>query len=77
VHCAGRLQPVFALISTDLTASLEAYLGSGGRKIEVWYRAHRLLEVDFEADSAAFMNINDSSDLDSAERRVISDAADA
>lgn len=77
VHCAGRLQPVFALIATRLAESLAAYLGAGGRKIDAWYRAHHLLEVDFEADSAAFMNINDASDLDSAERRVIADAARA
>ncbi|MEX2481658.1 MAG: molybdenum cofactor guanylyltransferase MobA [Gammaproteobacteria bacterium] len=77
VRCNDRLQPVFALIETALAPSLAAYLAAGERKIDHWFAQHRLLEVDFEADAAAFMNINSPADLTRAEARLASHAADA
>lgn len=77
VRCNDRVQPVFALIETALAPSLAAYLAAGERKIDRWFAQHRLLEVEFEADAAAFMNVNSPTDLALAEARLAAHAADA
>lgn len=58
----GHAQPVFALYSVDLLPSLTQFLASGGRKIDTWYAAHRMIEVEF-ADETAFANINTLDEL--------------
>ncbi len=58
-HDGERLQPVFALIHTELSESLERYLGEGGRKIDRWYEMHRLVTVDFSDAAGSFVNVND------------------
>ncbi len=62
-----RAQPVFALVRSDLLESLVAYLHSGERKIAVWMRRHRCVEVPFD-DSAAFFNANTLADLQQLQR---------
>ena len=57
-----QAQPVFALYSATLLASLTQFLESGGRKIDAWYSAHRVVELPF-ADESAFANINTSAEL--------------
>jgi molybdopterin-guanine dinucleotide biosynthesis protein A len=42
--------------------SLSAFLQSGERKIEKWYRSLKFVEVDFP-DEAAFRNINTLEEL--------------
>jgi molybdopterin-guanine dinucleotide biosynthesis protein A len=54
--------PVFCLMRATLVRSLEAYLRSGGRKIEAWFRQENAAQVRFE-DEAAFRNINTLEDL--------------
>ena len=58
----NQAHPVFTLCSTDLLPSLTAFLESGGRKIDAWYAAHRVVEVQFD-DEAAFANINTIDEL--------------
>ncbi len=58
-HDGHRLQPVFALISTEVTDSLERYLREGGRKIDRWYESRRLVTVDFSDMAECFVNVND------------------
>ena len=53
-----RLQPVYALMRTDLLASLETFLQSGDRKIDRWYAQHDFARVDFSAQKHMFGNIN-------------------
>lgn len=67
VRTGGFAQPVFALYSVALLPSLTAFLESGGRKIDTWYSAHRVAEVEFD-DEAAFANINTIDELQSLER---------
>ncbi len=67
---ADGLQPVFALIATRLAPSLAEYLAQGGRKTDAWYARQALLEVDYEHERAAFMNINTPDDLAAAARRL-------
>ena len=72
VRTGMRLQPVFALLVTDLKDSLLQYLASGGHKVDAWYAGHRVAEVDFGADNEDFMNINTPDDLARAELRLSS-----
>lgn len=58
----GFAQPVFTLCTTALLPSLTAFLESGGRKIDTWYGAHHVVEVEF-ADETAFANINTIEEL--------------
>ena len=57
-----QAHPVFTLCSTTLLSSLSAFLHSGGRKIDAWYAAHRVVQVQFD-DEAAFANINTIDEL--------------
>lgn len=61
-HTGGFAQPVFTLCTTALLPSLTAFLERGGRKIDAWYSAHRVVEVTF-ADERAFANINTIEEL--------------
>lgn len=57
-HSGERLEPVFALIRCALLDSLLAYLQSGERKIDRWYRQHRLAVADFSDSPQMFVNVN-------------------
>ncbi len=57
-----RLQPVHALIRTDLRPSLEEFLAAGERKIDRWYALHDFAEVDFSDCADMFRNINSPDD---------------
>ena len=61
--------PVFALVRRDLLANLAAYLESGGRKIDAWYAALRVVEVGFDDEAEAFRNINTADELAAAATR--------
>lgn len=57
-----RMQPVYALLSTGLLSSLQAFLGEGARKIDRWYLRHRSVTVDFSDRPETFANINSPED---------------
>lgn len=57
-HDGNRMQPVYALISTRLQPSLEAFLASGERKIDWWYERHNTVTADFSDAPDTFLNIN-------------------
>ncbi len=61
----GFAQPVFALYQCALLGSLESFLNSGERKIDVWTAKHRLAKVIFDEnkDNDAFANINTLEEL--------------
>jgi molybdopterin-guanine dinucleotide biosynthesis protein A len=59
--------PVFCLLRRSLHASLRQFLGSGQRKIDRWYSAHKVVEVPFDDEAEAFMNINTRAELSEAE----------
>ena len=69
-HNGERLQPVFALLSGNLLASLETYLHEGGRKIDHWYEQHVMSVVDFSDQPEAFMNINTPEDVTALTARL-------
>lgn len=68
VHDGKRLQPVFALINTKLQESLQDYLDSGDRKIDLWYQQHQMITADFSDYKNISMNINTPDDLKSLEQ---------
>lgn len=57
-HSGERLEPVFALIRCSLLDNLQGYLRSGERKIDRWYRQHRLAVADFSDSPQMFVNVN-------------------
>lgn len=58
----ARLQPVHALIPRALAADLDAFLAQGGRKVEDWYRRHRIAVADFADRADSFANLNTADD---------------
>ena len=55
--------PVFALMKRQVRESLEAFLAAGGRKIDAWYAALKVVEVSFDDEADAFRNINTLDEL--------------
>ena len=55
--------PVFSLMKRDVRESLEAFLAQGGRKIDAWYAALKVVEVNFDDEADAFRNINTLEEL--------------
>ena len=60
--CGGRLQPVFAMLHSDLSSSLEDFLNKGGRKIDDFYGEQGFEEFLFN-DPDEFRNINTQEEL--------------
>ena len=58
-----QVHPVFALMKREVRESLEAFLASGGRKIDAWYAALKVVEVSFDDEADAFRNINTLEEL--------------
>ena len=61
-HDGERLQPVYALLPISLSASLESFLATGERKIDLWYAQHKIARVDFSDVAKTFRNINTPQD---------------
>jgi len=68
--CAGRMQPVFALLHKDLLPSLDAYLHGGERKIDRWFASHRTALADFSHAPDTFLNINTPEERDALEAKL-------
>ena len=66
-----RWQPVFSLINIGLYDDLTAYLESGERKIDIWFRQHAVAEVDFSDRPEAFLNINTPQDKADVELKLL------
>ena len=58
-----QAHPVFALVKRECRESLEAFLAQGGRKIDAWYAALKVVEVSFDDEAQAFRNINTLEEL--------------
>ena len=69
-HDGQRMQPVVALMKRELYPSLQAFLDSGERKIDLWYRKHQLVTADFSDVSDAFVNVNTPDECASLERKL-------
>ena len=60
--------PVFCLCRKSVLGSLTAFLEGGGRKIDAWYSALKIVEVPFDDEPDAFSNINTEAELRTFER---------
>jgi molybdenum cofactor guanylyltransferase len=58
-----QAHPVFCLMRRGVLASLREFLGSGQRKIDRWYAQLRVVEVPFDDEPDAFLNINTREEL--------------
>ena len=58
-----QAHPVFALVRRSVAENLQAFLAGGGRKIDAWYAALRVVEVQFDDEADAFRNINTLEEL--------------
>lgn len=74
-HDGERLHPVFLLAERRLADSLERYLASGQRKIDLWFEQHRLALADFSDHPELFANINTPEELAALENTETADAA--
>ena len=55
--------PVFCVCRKSVLGSLASFLERGGRKIDAWYSALRIVEVRFDDQPEAFSNINTEAEL--------------
>ena len=62
-HDGQRLHPVFLALKCSLAASLQAYLESGDRKIDLWLQQHRCRVVDYSDCPQMFINVNTPAQL--------------
>ena len=60
--------PVFSLMRRDVHPSLRDFLASGQRKIDKWYASLEVVEVAFDDEAEAFLNINTREELAGLER---------
>ncbi|MBV6321313.1 gephyrin-like molybdotransferase Glp [Duganella violaceipulchra] len=62
-----QTHPVFALLKASLLPQLDAYLDTGARRMESWFKSLRVAEVMFD-QADAFRNINTLAELQQHER---------
>lgn len=67
-HDGERMQPVYSLIPITLIASLNNFLDAGDRKIDLWYKQHRVALADFSDCPETFRNINTSEQRDKLQK---------
>jgi molybdopterin molybdotransferase len=68
---AGKRQPTIALYHKNVLPKLDAYLNSGGRKVNSWLETLHLGEAVLD-DAIAFTNINTLGDLAYANQIAVS-----
>lgn len=63
-----QAHPVFSLMRREVLPSLRQFLAGGQRKIDRWYAALKVVEVAFDDEADAFLNINTRDELTNLER---------
>lgn len=69
-HNGDRIQPVFVLLKTGLLESMLTYLRQGERKIDKWFKQHKMTLTDFSDKPDTFLNINTPKDLELIEAKL-------
>ena len=69
-HNGERMQPVFTLMKVSLTDSIRAFLDGGERKIDKWFKQHKLAVTDFSDNPMSFSNINNPAELKQMEAEL-------
>ena len=65
-----QFHPVFCLCRRTVLPSVDAFLASGGRKMETWYGALAHVEVAFDDQPDAFANLNTTQALRALELKL-------
>lgn len=65
----GHAHPVISLCRTTLLPSLTDFIAAGERKVSLWQKQHAYLEVSFDDNRHAFLNLNTRDDVQSLEQR--------
>ncbi|HEY9447547.1 MAG TPA: molybdenum cofactor guanylyltransferase MobA [Burkholderiales bacterium] len=68
-----QAHPVFSLCRRSVLPGLTEFLENGGRKIDAWYSALRVIEVTFDDQAAAFSNINTVDELQKYDAGAVPD----
>lgn len=55
--------PVFSLVRAQVLPGLTQFLEGGGRKVDLWYSALKVVDVPFDDNPDAFANINTLNEL--------------
>lgn len=58
-----QLHPVFCLCRREHLAHLDGYIAAGGRRVSGWYESLRAVEVSFDDQAVAFLNLNTREEL--------------
>ncbi|HUL95362.1 MAG TPA: molybdenum cofactor guanylyltransferase MobA [Usitatibacter sp.] len=66
----AQAHPVFSLMRREVHASLRDFLAAGERKIDRWYGRLRVVEVPFDDEPGAFVNINTREELAGLEGNI-------
>lgn len=66
-HDGQQLQNTIALIPCRLVDDLDDFLESGQRKVEIWLRQHKLVEVLYADVADPFLNVNSIEQLQALE----------
>ena len=66
-HNGERMQPVFCLMKKELLSSMNDFLNQGERKIDKWFKQHKLAIADFSNNPKTFDNLNTIEDIQSIE----------
>lgn len=69
-HDGERQQPVFQLVQVSLADDLRNWLENGGRKIDMWFGNHRVVDVPFTDTPDAFININTEEERAAIEQQL-------
>ncbi len=64
-----QAHPVFCLMRRSVHPCLREFLSRGERKIDRWYASLKIIEVAFDDEADAFLNINTREELASLEPR--------
>lgn len=59
----AQAHPVFCLCHKSLATNLGSFLQGGGRKIDTWYSALKVVEIAFDDNALAFANVNTAEEL--------------
>ncbi|MDP3745262.1 MAG: molybdenum cofactor guanylyltransferase MobA [Methylotenera sp.] len=66
----GNAHPVFSLCKKNVLPSLTEYLASGERRVSTWQKSQKYIEVDFNDNPDAFINLNTFEDLSALELKL-------
>lgn len=73
----AQLQPVFCLCRRTMLSSIDAFLASGGRKVDLWMNSVPHVQVTFDDEAEAFINVNTAEELRALERKLEGNAPSA